>query len=272
MKSIILITSLLVLFTSTGCLNDSKSNATSPQPVPATVAPVISDTNANRVQTIPSIVAPATTSNPVSTAGLNPAHGQPGHRCDIAVGAPLTMESSPLQNLQPITTNPAPATGSNALLNLPNLPSSVGAPAAGGSVALNPKHGEPGHRCDIAVGAPLNSQPATASSPAPTTSPTTVVPAVNQNTGGNVKLNPKHGEPGHRCDIQVGAPLTSSPTTISQPAPTSSVPPTTAAPIGAAAIPALQLPNTGASANLKINPKHGEPGHRCDIAVGAALN
>jgi hypothetical protein len=22
-----------------------------------------------------------------------------------------------------------------------------------------------------------------------------------------VKLNPKHGEPGHRCDIQVGAPL-----------------------------------------------------------------
>jgi len=27
------------------------------------------------------------------------------------------------------------------------------------STALNPKHGEPGHRCDIAVGAPLNSKP-----------------------------------------------------------------------------------------------------------------
>jgi len=27
-------------------------------------------------------------------------------------------------------------------------------------VALNPAHGQPGHRCDIAVGAPLNSAPA----------------------------------------------------------------------------------------------------------------
>lgn len=52
---------------------------------------------------------------------------------------------------------------------------------------LNPPHGEPGHRCDIAVGQPLpeNGQ--------------------SQQTEGN--LNPPHGEPGHRCDIAVGAPL-----------------------------------------------------------------
>jgi hypothetical protein len=28
-----------------------------------------------------------------------------------------------------------------------------------GDGALNPEHGKPGHRCDIAVGAPLNSKP-----------------------------------------------------------------------------------------------------------------
>lgn len=56
--------------------------------------------------------------------GLNPAHGQPGHRCDIAVGAPLTSPSS-----------------NSSMLNSDTM--------------LNPAHGQPGHRCDIAVGAPL---------------------------------------------------------------------------------------------------------------------
>jgi hypothetical protein len=37
---------------------------------------------------------------------------------------------------------------------------------------MNPPHGEPGHRCDIAVGAPLNSKPA-----APTTVTTSNAPA-----------------------------------------------------------------------------------------------
>src|SRR5687768_8224885 len=35
-----------------------------------------------QTQTMP---APATS----TSAGMNPAHGEPGHRCDIAVGAPL---------------------------------------------------------------------------------------------------------------------------------------------------------------------------------------
>jgi hypothetical protein len=200
---------------------------------------------------------------------LNPKHGEPGHRCDIAVGAPLNSASG-VQPIQQVTANPAPTlgTGSNSLLSLPNLPANGGTPASAGNVALNPKHGEPGHRCDIQVGAPLNSAPATAAVQSPVTSPAAVIPAVNQNAGGNVKLNPKHGEPGHRCDIQVGAPLNSKPNAVSQPAPTVS----STTPLGAAAIPALQLPNTGAGASGKVNPKHGEPGHRCDIAVGAPLN
>ncbi len=147
MKSIILLTALFVLFTITGCLNDSKPGPERIQVSPATLAPVISDTNANRVQTAPSIVTPATTSNPVSTAGLNPAHGQPGHRCDISVGAPL--DSKPAQAaIQPQATTTTPVT---------TQPLSVPQTTATG---LNPAHGQPGHRCDIAVGAPLNSKPA----------------------------------------------------------------------------------------------------------------
>ena len=84
-------------------------------------------------------------------------------------------------------------------------------------LALNPKHGQPGHRCDIAEGAPLNT-PAINSTIQPTITPTvtpsnTVTPKVTPNANtATATLNPKHGEPGHRCDIAVGAPLNSKPT------------------------------------------------------------
>ncbi len=85
--------------------------------------------------------------------------------------------------------------------------------------ALNPPHGQPGHRCDIAVGAPLNSPPTSlpAKSPAsqqvvtPSVPTPTPEPTPAPVTAGNKKLNPKHGEPGHRCEIPVGAPLDSKP-------------------------------------------------------------
>lgn len=78
------------------------------------------------------------------------------------------------------------------------------------TVALNPAHGMPGHRCDIAVGAPLNS-PANANGPAPVQiqTPPTNAPMMQQapaNAAG-VKLNPPHGQPGHDCTIEVGKPL-----------------------------------------------------------------
>ena len=102
----------------------------------------------------------------------------------------------------------------------PTLPANIDSAAAfKAGVALNPQHGQPGHRCDIAVGAPLNApvtniQPNVSATPPPTTSSTktntqNVLLQVNTSTAG---LNPKHGEPGHRCDIAVGAPLNSKPT------------------------------------------------------------
>lgn len=87
------------------------------------------------------------------------------------------------------------------------------------------------------------------------------------NTQSGVALNPQHGQPGHRCDIAVGAPLNSTASTATS---TVAVPPTQPVntPTITTSAPAL-TPNT---AELKFNPKHGEPGHRCDLAEGAALD
>lgn len=105
-------------------------NTVAPPPQAAT-APVANDT-ANK--------APAPTSAPIA---LNPAHGLPGHRCDIAVGAPLN--SAPNTAPASIQMNPAPQ----------NVPMMQSAPNAGGKVLINPPHGQPGHDCSVEVGKPL---------------------------------------------------------------------------------------------------------------------
>ena len=89
----------------------------------------------------------------------------------------------------------------------------VSSVASKGATGLNPAHGQPGHRCDIAVGAPLNSAPtATTSTPAPVVSQVTPVATPTQSrpsviSGAKPAVNPPHGEPGHDCAVQVGAPL-----------------------------------------------------------------
>ncbi|WP_224490242.1 hypothetical protein [Robertkochia flava] len=67
-----------------------------------------------------------------TSAGVNPPHGQPGHRCDIPVGSSL---DAPVRSTTP------------AASGLMNTNTST--------ATLNPPHGQPGHRCDLAVGAPL---------------------------------------------------------------------------------------------------------------------
>lgn len=128
-------------------------------------------------------------------------------------------------------------------------------PAQPTNLIFNPPHGQAGHNCAIAVGAPLK----------------TAV-AKNQTNNENIqkisstnlpkpvlvksqeqKLNPKHGEPGHRCDIAVGAPLNSKPSKVVT---TNSPQPKT---------------KTIIADGKNLNPAHGEPNHRCDIAVGAPL-
>ena len=78
---------------------------------------------------------------------------------------------------------------------------------------MNPPHGQPNHRCDIAVGAPLNSkkaEPTTVKTTDIQTTTTAPLAAPENNAGSTsvaAGMNPEHGQPGHRCDIPVGAPL-----------------------------------------------------------------
>jgi hypothetical protein len=163
----------------------------------------------------------------------NPPHGQPGHRHDLPDGAPLPVKNTTSSTISATNTNNA------SLSSLTGQPDSI----ASRSVAVNPPHGQPGHSCAIAVGAPLSSAPADAK--------VSTEPALTDTRQG---MNPAHGQPGHRCDIAVGAPLNS------PPAKTNTTP-TTAA-----------TGNTKSSVAPGMNPPHGQPGHRCDIAVGAPLN
>ncbi|CAA9196050.1 hypothetical protein FLA105534_00943 [Flavobacterium bizetiae] len=165
----------------------------------------------------PSVVQnPATNPNTVmsDTKGINPAHGQPGHRCDIAVGAPLN--SAPAQQGQTATQTSQPVqvnAGQQQVVTTTATPVKV-------AKGMNPAHGQPGHRCDIPVGSPLNSpvaKPATNTAQSGTTSQnfTVTPPPANNAVPALLSteeavadgMNPAHGKPGHRCDIAVGAPL-----------------------------------------------------------------
>lgn len=158
---------LVLLVAATGCGNSSdEETATTPANTSTTVQPAASN-GADTARTMPAVQQqpPVNTVTPVnsvnqpsapviSKAGLNPAHGQPGHRCDIPVGSPLDSKpTQPTVNTvsQPATITPTPSPAAPVI----NTNPAPGAVAAG----LNPAHGQPGHRCDIAVGAPLNSKP-----------------------------------------------------------------------------------------------------------------
>lgn len=156
----------------------------------------------------------------------------------------------------------------------------------GDTKGLNPAHGLPGHRCDIAVGAPLNSAPPQQGQVATTQTAQTIQVNPNQKnvvttTAAPVKvakgMNPPHGQPGHRCDIAVGAPLNSAPaqtTAAASTAQSGSVTKNftvTPPPANNNAVPALLSTETTQTVAEGMNPAHGQPGHRCDIAVGAPL-
>ena len=110
------------------------------------------------------------------------------------------------QNSAPITMNnsaPVAPESNTVSVNQPK-------PTAPG---MNPPHGQPNHRCDIPVGAPLNSKKAEATTVKTTDIQTTTTApiATPENNAGSTSvadgMNPAHGQPGHRCDIPVGAPL-----------------------------------------------------------------
>jgi hypothetical protein len=132
------------------------------------------------------------------------------------------------------------------------IPTAVKQTANTAANGINPPHGQPGHRCDIVEGAPLNSKPTSnkpQQTPAQQTPPQIVTTTKTKTPAG---MNPPHGEPGHRCDIAVGAPLNSKPVNTATQKQTTATTKTVTAP--------------------GMNPPHGEPGHRCDIPVGTPLS
>ena len=143
----------------TACNSSSDKTAGRQSDTTLPVTTVCADTNQANIQFDPGAVQPAT--NPVTTnsgAGLNPAHGEPGHRCDIPVGSPLNTPpphpklTTPTVTAPTVTTNPAPTVTTTTVP--PVTAPTVTAPG------MNPAHGQPGHRCDIPVGSPLNSKSA----------------------------------------------------------------------------------------------------------------
>ncbi|RZL45985.1 MAG: hypothetical protein EOP00_16415 [Pedobacter sp.] len=163
----------------------------------------------------PTATAASSTTAPASGSQsnllLNPAHGEPGHDCSVAVGAPLKASAR---------ANTATAQAQQTVQTVSPQPTATSTPQAAVATVdskgqkLNPAHGQPNHRCDIAVGAPLNSKSTqtvtTSAKPQLVTQPatpatTSQVPVLNEK---GQRLNPAHGQPGHSCAIAVGEPLT----------------------------------------------------------------
>ena len=92
----------------------------------------------------PVTAAPATSANPAeSTSSEAAATPAPDIAASPSIAQPASgVVASPALTPAAPQTQAAPATAST------------------GSGKLNPAHGQPGHRCDIAVGAPLDSKPA----------------------------------------------------------------------------------------------------------------
>lgn len=90
------------------------------------------------------------------------------------------------------------------------------------------------------------------------TSETTAETTAEAAGGEEVKVNPAHGLPGHRCDLPVGAPLTASAGSTLNSTSTNQAPSTSVSPIRVDQTP-------------KVNPPHGEPGHDCAVPVGSPL-
>ena len=87
-----------------------------------------------------------------SSARLNPAHGQPGHDCAIPVGAPLKSTVAAKPTPAPVQTL---ATSTPVETKTATAPALVSGPSIDPKAKINPAHGQPGHDCAVAVGAPL---------------------------------------------------------------------------------------------------------------------
>lgn len=160
MKNLFTIISITSALLFNSCSNSTQSDENAPDNVNNESA-IIEDaatefesTNNNSTDEIIVDQSEATTTQAPVTAEvkLNPAHGEPGHRCDVNVGDPLPADNAPVGN----TIQSTPQGNAPAATSIMNAPANT-APTTT-AAGMNPPHGEPGHDCAIPVGAPLNSK------------------------------------------------------------------------------------------------------------------
>lgn len=171
--SLVLIT-VFILYVLISC-SQAKQDSEQTQKVP--VLPQnqeeLTTVNKEPIQPVEDVTTKQPTTEQNNTkAMLNPPHGQPYHRCDIPVGAPLnsqeantTLQSTnnQVQAIEPKSKASAASPSNNyntptienaKRLNTPQSRNSV--PSNNGiKPQLNPPHGQPFHRCEIPVGSPL---------------------------------------------------------------------------------------------------------------------
>ena len=174
MKSTLVMITVFTLFTLISC-SPAKKDSGQTQQVPAVPQNQVQPTSVNTEPAQPleaeAAKQPSAGQNNAEVM-LNPPHGQPNHRCDIPVGAPLNSPSAnttrqttddQVQTTSSQNSNTAPNIATNQIgptienarrMSATQTQSTV--PADKGSKPrLNPPHGQPWHRCDIAVGSPL---------------------------------------------------------------------------------------------------------------------
>lgn len=136
-KKTILITTLLVSFFVISCKKEVEP-------------PETNSTQTTEVNKIDPVVKPVSTTESSGTPPkLNPPHGEPFHRCEIAVGAPL--DGTPAPN----TPNAPPKEEPKSFFKALQTENQTQEVTKGEKPKLNPAHGQPYHICEIAVGAPL---------------------------------------------------------------------------------------------------------------------
>jgi len=166
----------------TSCKKTEEAPASTEQKTETTTTETPAANDVSNVTTTPAPAATQTATPTGQAPKLNPPHGQPFHRCEIAVGAPLDgsapaqgTTSAPVQQnapksffktvqseqqanpTQPVATAPAPTKQVTPAQQVKPTatPASTTANATGPKPKNNPAHGQPHHRCDIKVGDPL---------------------------------------------------------------------------------------------------------------------
>lgn len=166
----------------TSCKKTEEAPASTEQKTETTATETPATNDVSNVTTTPAPAATQTATPAGQPPKLNPPHGQPYHRCEIAVGAPLdgsapaqgttpapveqnapksffkTVQTEQQANpTQPVATAPAPSKQETPTQQVKPAatPASTTANATGPKPKNNPAHGQPHHRCDIKVGDPL---------------------------------------------------------------------------------------------------------------------